>query len=289
MHREISMLFKFMYLNDFKLKVTKFENNKITMKFVDAIYQQIDFVRNDVLNGSTTIALHALEIVTATIDVHEKQDVSLPERVASMLSDSKPALAAVKVVCNYALQERKRTLDTSETYYSHDIRKKLMHASERTVKKAYAKLFANKEDSYSIATCSFSTNVMRLLKHADKHGYKLQVYIVNSVWQKRNYATILAYELHNTGILSKLITFDEFKDLRNVLDFCIIGADGFDDKNNTVNGVPSLQFAELANDYCPLYVVAESFKKIDELKTDDGFEYIPSEFITGIISDDEQW
>jgi translation initiation factor 2B subunit (eIF-2B alpha/beta/delta family) len=259
------------------------------MNFIEAIYQQIDFIRNDVLSGSSTIALNALDVVTAAIDVQDRNDPAFPLKVASLLKESKPSVAAITVVCDYALKDFYKSKNIENKYFSIDVRKKLLRASEETLKLSYSRLINPENKVIKIATCSFSSNVMRFLKLADKRGYKLHVYIIDSIWNKRNYASLLAYELNNTAILSKIISLDEFADVRNELDYCLIGADGFDENKNVVNGIPSLNFAMLSKDYVPFYVIAESFKRVEYPVSDDGFEFIPAQFITEILTDSEYW
>jgi translation initiation factor 2B subunit (eIF-2B alpha/beta/delta family) len=130
---------------------------------------------------------------------------------------------------------------------------------------------------------------MKLLRLADIRGKKIKVYIIKSIWNQRDFSTVLAYELRETGILSKIVNLVEFANYRDAIDFCVIGSDGFDASMNLVNGLPSKSLAELAYGHTPLYAVAESFKKVDSLEANDGFEFVEFQYVTDIISDNELW
>ena len=259
------------------------------MNVLEAIYNEIDEIKNDFLGGSSQIALKALDIVTAVIDLNPYKNDYDTAAIAESIIKSKPAMAAVEVICNYALHDYKKQKNKVKKYYCIDVRNKMFRASEATIAKAYHKLFEeNTEGFFNIATCSFSSNIIKLLRLADEHNKKIKLYILKSVWNDIDYSENLVSELKNTGILAKIVPIAEFNKIKNGIDFTIVGADGFDYLNNVVNGIPTKQLAEAVN--CNnFYVVAESFKKIKRLKTDDGFEFIPSKFITEIISDNEKW
>ena len=259
------------------------------MNVVEGLYKRIETLRNDFLNGSSAIALNALDIVTAAIDLNVDDNDKFPSQIAKMIKESKPAMAAVSTICDYALNDYQHNRPKVTKYFSIEVREKMFRAGEDTVQNAYERLFSSDDDLYRIATCSFSTNVMKLLRLADKRGKRIKVYIIKSIWNQRDYSTVLAYELGQSGILSKIVNLVEFANYRDNIDFCIIGSDGYDSSNNLVNGLPSKAFAELALGHTPFYAIAESFKKIDTLKADDGFDFVDFQYVSDILSDNENW
>jgi translation initiation factor 2B subunit (eIF-2B alpha/beta/delta family) len=260
------------------------------MTIIEALYNEIDEIRNDNRSGSSELALKALEILTASMDL-ENNDIDIfPASIASMLTKTKPAMAAIKVICDYTLNDYRKSLYKGQKYFCKEVRNKMLRSNNKTMLKAYNTLFApNPDKIYKIATCSYSSNVFNLLNHADEKGIKIQLFPLRSVWNDIDFSVYLVEKLSETGILSKIISFDEFENLRQEIDFCIIGADGYDFDNNVVNGLPSRKLAEFAAGYTDFFVVTESFKRTNKLKIDDGFEFIPSYYINDIISDDEQW
>lgn len=259
------------------------------MNVLEAIYNEIEEIKHDFLGGSSQIALKALDIVTAVIDLNPYKDDKFPVFIAETIRNLKPAMAAVEVICSYALKDYAKHKDKVKKYYCVDIRNKMFRASEATILKAYHKLFMhNTDDFYYIATCSFSSNIIKFLRFADEHNKKIKLFVIKSVWNNIDYSENLVSELNHTGILSKIISIDEFKKIKDIIDFTVVGADGYDYNSNVVNGVPTKDLVEESNGN-NFYVITESFKKTKKLKTDDGFEFIPSKYITEIISDHENW
>jgi len=166
----------------------------------------------------------------------------------------------------------------------------MLIAGEKTIIKAYKTLFtSNSDNTFNISTCSYSSNIIKLLHFAEENEKSIKLNILKSVWKDNDYSEQLAAEFDSSTITSEIITIEQFEKIKHTLDFCIIGADGFDYEKNVVNGVPSRMLAENAFGLNNFYVVAESFKKVKNLKIDDGFELIPTKYISDIISDDEKW
>ncbi len=260
------------------------------MTIIEALYKETEKIKKDYRSGSSELALKALEIITASMDLENNQNDIFPSGIALMLTKAKPAMTAIKVICDYALYDYRKSLHKGQKYFYNEVRNKMLRATNKTMLKAFNTLFdTSAEKTYKIATCSYSSNVLKLLRHADDKGIRIQLFPLNSVWKDIDFSVYLTDKLSKTGILSKIISFDEFKELREEIDFCITGADGYDFSNNVINGIPTLKLAEYSKGFCDFYVIAESFKKANELETDDGFEFIPSYFIKEIISDDEQW
>lgn len=261
-----------------------------SMNVLEALYDEVNTIKNDELSGSTEIALKALDIVTAAIDLDHYENEYFPMAIADLLRKAKPAMAAVNVICNYAVNDYIRSIGKNKKYFCQHVRNKMLIAGEKTILKAYETLFNNNlNNSFNISTCSYSSNIVKLLRFAEKSGKKIKLNILESVWNNNNYSEQLALELNSPAIVTNIVTIEKFLELKHSLDFCLIGADGYDYDNNVVNGIPSLELAKAADMLNSFYVVAESFKKVKNLKTDDGFEFIPAKYITDIISDDEKW
>ncbi|GEM_PF-3064487 len=260
------------------------------MNVLEALYNEIYNIQNDLLAGSSEIALKALEVVSAIIDLNQFEDENYAKIVADLLKKSKPSMAAVEVICNYAINQYAKNKTKGNKYFYTDVRNKMMRAKENTIMRAFHKLFDNNSKNYiNIATCSFSSNVINLLRFADSHNKNIRLFIIQSLNNNIDYSQNLTNQFHNTGILTKIISIEEFRKIKDEINYSIIGADGFDFDNNVINGFPSKEFAEASFGRNNFYVVAESFKKIDNLKLDNGFELISSKYISGIISDDERW
>jgi len=260
------------------------------MTLEESIYRQVQFIKNDFLNGSTTITLKALEIVTAALDLKGNVDYSFAINIANKLKKSKPAMAAISVICDYIISDFFRSNSLGIKYFSDSVRNKLIYAKSITLDKAYNKLFKGcNSEVCNIVTCSFSSNVLDLITQAYKKGKNINVFIVESYFHNKNLSSILAYELQKQDITSYTIGLEKLQDLLPDLSFALIGADGFNNEGNLVNGTPSLDMLKICYGKVPSYVVAESFKRVKELDTDDGFDLIESKYINEIISDDDDW
>ena len=82
----------------------------------------------------------------------------------------------------------------------------------------------------------------------------------------------------------EIINFDKLINYFNSDTISIIGADRILDDNSVINGIPSLELAKQCNSKIPFYVMAESFKKDNNLIIEEGFDLIPNHLIAEIIS-----
>ncbi len=260
------------------------------MNVIEALYKEIDNIKKDYASGSTEIATKALDIVTAAIDLELHGNDYFPQSIASMLQKAKPTMTAVEVICNYAVDDYKKVFVKGKKYFCVEVRNKMQRAGEKTIINAYNKLFtANNKTTFNISTCTYSSNIIKLLRLADKNKIEINLFAVQSVWNNFDYSEQLVDSLSDTNINSSIISYKEFKQLQPNIDFCLIGADGYDKTHNVVNGVPTKLLAETAYPDNKLYVVAESFKMVENLRTGDGFELIPARFVSEILTDDEVW
>lgn len=260
------------------------------MTVEESLYKQVKLLKNDFVNGSSTLTLKAMEIVTAALDLKGNLDISFAISIANKLKESKPAMGAIPVICDYIITDFFKYNSLGIKYYSDGIRNKLLYAKRITFDKAYNHLF--KDINYkvvNIVTCSFSSNVLDLIAQARKKGKNIKVFIVESYFHNRNLSSILAYELQKKDIISDIIGLEQLPSLLPEMSFVLLGADGFDDDGNMVNGTPSLEMLKLCFGKISSYVVAESFKRVKKLQTDDGFDFIESKYIKEIISDDGDW
>lgn len=260
------------------------------MTVEESIYRQVQLIKSDFLNGSTTITLKAMEIVTAALDLKGNVDNSFAINIANRLKKSKPAMAAISVICDYIISDFYRCNSLGIKYFSNSVRNKFMYAKHTTLDKAYNKLFKGRNSEVlNIVTCSFSSNVLDLLTLAHRKGRNINVLIVESYFHSKNLSTILSYELQKQDISSHIINIEQLSELLPVISFALIGADGFDEKGNAVNGIPSSDMLKICYGKIYAYIVAESFKKVNELTSDTGFDFIDSKYIKEIISDEDDW
>lgn len=259
------------------------------MYLIQALYDQIEELRNDYINGSSAIALLALDIITAAIDLQTGVDMSFPNDVAQKLKNAKPTMSAVATVVDYAMHDYSKSVGKVKKYFCNKVRERFLNCTLDSVSYCFNELFGESKEKKTLITCSYSNNVIGVLIKANEAGIDLNVYTVESIWRERDYADVLGSVLYRNGITPNKININDIDKLSVKPDFVLIGCDGYDDEGNALNGLPSMNLAQKVHNKIPLYVVGESFKHTSELHPDDGFELIPSKYINKIFSDGETW
>jgi translation initiation factor 2B subunit (eIF-2B alpha/beta/delta family) len=259
------------------------------MYLIQALYDQIEELRNDYINGSSAIALHALDIVTAAIDLNVDPSMAFPKDIAQKLKQTKPSMSAIDTVVDYAMHDYSKSVGKVKKYFCDKVRERFINCTLDSVQICFDDLFGKSKKKKTIVTCSYSNNVIGVLFKAHEAGIELDVYTVESVWRDRDYADVLGSVLHRNNIEPKKISVDDIHKLPEQPNFILIGCDGYDDAGNALNGAPSQKLAKTVYNKIPLYVVGESFKHTPKLHPSDGFELISSKYIKKIFSDNETW
>ena len=259
------------------------------MYLFQALYDQIEELRNDYINGSSAIALHALDIVTAAIDLNAGTDMTFPNDIAKKLKQTKPSMSAIDTVVDYAMHDYFKSVGKVKKYFCDKVRERFLNCTLDSVGNCFDELFGKSKKKKTIVTCSYSNNVIGVLLKAQEFGIPLDIYSVESIWRGRDYADLLASVLHRNGIEPVKIPLEQIDKLPQKPDFVLVGCDGYDDAGNALNGAPSQKLAKIAYNKIPLYVVGESFKHTPTLHPSDGFELIQAKYIKKIFSDNESW
>ena len=259
------------------------------MNVIQALYDQIEELRNDYINGSSAIALHALDIITAAIDLKTGRDMSFPRDVAEKLIKAKPSMSAIATVVRYAMKDYSKSVGKVKKYFCNHVRERFLQCTEDSIDECFRSLFRDKSKKVTVITCSYSNNVSGVLIRAYLNGFKLKVYTLQSLWRDRDYADVLASVLNRNGIMTEKISLKQLSKTASKADFALIGCDGMNLQGRALNGLPSLEMAKSIYNFLPLYIVGESFKKTDKLLSADGFEIIPAKYIKKIFSDTQSW
>jgi len=191
-----------------------------------------------------------------------KPNMAAPTNILKIFINEFPKLSAKKEIANFL-----KNLESD-----------MYRASDKCINLTIEKLF--KKENTSILTCSYSSNVFNIIACA---GIDLNVYVIQSIWNDIDFSAIWLDKLKVLKVKCNVILID---DNLPKIDFALIGADAVLYSGDIINGTPSLYLAQSINKIgLPLFVVAESFKKCKEIQIADGFELIPKEFITEIITD----
>ncbi len=244
------------------------------------LQKQIGELANDFENGSSVIAKKGLQLF---VDALNSSDLNSEYRIKKLkeeIINAKPSMSALKNIINqaYELYQQGLVADSIKKYLLDKMNDETMRCIDLAKQKIFEMNFP------VILTCSFSSTVLKLFESLKKDSYSFQVYAYKSIWRNRDYSEQMIDACKKMGIESKQI---ESKDLNdNLPSIGIIGADSQIPDKGVVNGVPSLEFAKLLKSKkIGLYVIAESFKKSDEVHIADGFEFVESYLISRIFFD----
>jgi translation initiation factor 2B subunit (eIF-2B alpha/beta/delta family) len=251
------------------------EKNKIITK--------IEALKNDFTSGSSEITLNALSIFIEAIKVSSNSDNFISE-VKQNLIDAKPAMPAIRNIIGFTFEKYQNGISNPEDLFNFVVRK-LHEAGKIITNKALEKI--KSYNHKSIITCSYSSNVIKLLKKIQKYSNFrniLNIFSLESIWNVRNYSLQMKEKCSEFGMEINIIdlqTIDNFH-----YDFAIIGADSFIPRKGFVNGIPTKALADYTKSKkIPFLVLAESFKKHNEIRLDEGFEFIPLNSNISILSD----
>lgn len=145
-----------------------------------------------------------------------------------------------------------------------------------------------------LTTCSYSSTVCETLKVAKQQGKSFKVFVAESRTDdnKFQYGQILARFLKSIKIPTKVFPDNEIYSYVPKTKYVLVGADSLLCDGSIINGAPTYKVAFKAKECgIPFYSVCETTKvntlsylgKNSELKK--GFELVPSNLITGIITE----
>jgi translation initiation factor 2B subunit (eIF-2B alpha/beta/delta family) len=148
-----------------------------------------------------------------------------------------------------------------------------------------------------VMTCSYSSTVCQILEAARDTGKEISVMIAESrSVDGKPYGELTTRELGVLGVPVELIPDPSIAQHISLSHMALIGADTILRDGSVINGAPSLELALAAKAAgVPFYSAAES-SKMDcsaelgtEWQPESGFEKVPFDIITGIITEFGVW
>jgi len=260
---------------------------KITTTTDIEIKSLVNSIGNDLTSGSTTIARRTVEAFFRAAELlSDAGRIGELSRVSYDFTAAKPSMAAIKNIIDYCI----RLIESEEGNISYSrmasiVISRINVARQETIATALQNLRALYPSRCRLLTCSYSSAVLELIYELVKSGINTSAIILESAWQTYYYGIMLAEECNSRGI--KTMTIKDTDIAEGILqsDCTVIGADALTADGGAVNGIPSLELASHSAGRIPFFVIAESFKSCDTAVVEDGFCYIPGEFITTIFSD----
>ncbi len=248
------------------------------------ILKEIDNIKNDFENGSSVIAKNAADVFTKIVDEYP-EDRKRIIKYAEKLKNAKPSMAALQSIVSKCIVELDKMTPPFSFEEKNEYIKKLMEKAKEVCIENTVQELLKKNNFKRIATCTYSSTAAAFFKNASEEGFEIKVNAVESIWRGKSYGKKTVDFCKKHKVPAEL--FPDNKIEKTVLqsDVFLIGADSFKPKKGAVNGVPSRLCAETCSGKIPFYVIAESFKEIEKIITEDGFEFIPATLIKEILSE----
>ncbi|MGE5397131.1 MAG: hypothetical protein ACM3MK_06285 [Chitinophagales bacterium] len=259
----------------------------------------VQSIKTDRIHGASELANHTLEVlseVTLAIQAEEPQHiVEVIRMVAEDIQQARPTMAPVSYCTKLYLQLMEQVACESKSVLelkNQVARLVNLIQDEMATKKSMVieKAAVIAAESQVVLTCSYSSTVMQALVTARNFNNTLKALVVESVYEGISYGQIMAQRLSEASVKCVLIPDNAIVKGLKEAKLILLGADSIMPDGSVINGYPSLLTAELAKQAIPpvpVLVIGESIKKCAEKLTDieDGFELVPSDLITRIITD----
>lgn len=265
-----------------------------------SVQELIDDISGDRTSGASQLAVRALETIRSAISLNQAADADeFKTEIALLvkrLSECRPAMVSIK----NSMQQFMRKLETyAETNMTLDYRRR---EYIDIVDRLLIDLEANKKSSIlntvglirtapNVATCSYSSTIVEALLQVEQVGAKPKVLIIKSQLGSISHGQKTMQYLQNHGLQCRLVE-DDFKvDSLDGVEQVVLGSDKVFPDGSVMNGYPSLRLAQMAAEHnppIPVYAVGDTSKLCDEMEAgkETGFEIIPVELLTGIITED---
>lgn len=265
------------------------------MQFSDKINE----IKFDGSSGASQIARNALSVLRTFVQTSEHESsrdftedfISISKR----LFEARPNMASIQNLMAQiafeimALDERDVvTLQNFALSRIDELYKQSKAAVKESAEHATNLFIA----SFGVVTCSYSSTICETFSIAKRQGKDFKVFVAESKIGNNSYGKILLNFLKKLGIPAKLFPDSEIDKYVPKSCFVLVGADSILFDGSIINGTPTYEVAVVAKDYgTPFYCVCETIKANTSsylgksIKLKEGFDLVPPNLITGIITE----
>jgi translation initiation factor eIF-2B subunit delta len=260
--------------------------------------REIEFDRS---SGASQIARNALGVLKFFAQTSKKETcngfMEDFREVGRRLFEARPNMAPVQNLVTQIVYE----VTSSEESDLVNVRNFALTRIDNLCKESKAALKKSAEwaatiigDSGCLATCSHSSTVCETFKVAKQQGKSFKVFVAESKSDdgKFRYGEVLARFLKSIYVPAEVFPDNEIFRYVPETNCVLVGADSVLFDGSVVNGSPTYGFAVEAEDCgVPFYSVCETTKANTliylgkDVKLKKGFDLIPSNLITGIITE----
>jgi translation initiation factor 2B subunit (eIF-2B alpha/beta/delta family) len=253
---------------------------------VEAVGRRIAAIRRDREHGATFLAVEAVRVLgeVALAGGPEPEWMARLLAVADELASAQPAMVAMRNAVSRLLRSL-ASLGPAEgplraPILAARIVDELLESAGKAADAA-ARLIG---DRSVVATCSYSSAVIRTVQRAHNAGKTLRVMVFETAERSDAPGRRLARELRAAGLAVEL--FGPAASARSVgrAHLTMVGADAVTPAF-VVNGAPTLALAEAASGRSPFYVVCETAKFAPCAFAPSGYDLVPLRLVRCIVTE----
>ena len=206
------------------------------------------------------------------------------EDVAERLVAGKPTMASLANATRRLLGELLALGPRGAGARARELVERLVAELRASGEEAVGRAAALVPADATLLTCSYSSAVLRTVGLCRDAGRTPAVAVLETAPGQESAGRRLAGGLNDVGITVRVVGPDAFDDALSGATLALVGADAVTPEL-IVNGSPTLALAESAWGKVPLYTVCESIKLIADIGTEPGYDRIPFEMVTGVITE----
>lgn len=266
------------------------------------VAKRIGGIQNDTWHGASWLSREALSVMKLAVEKSEAAStrcfIAELEMAGRSMAEARPSMAPLRNLISHLVSEVRekseveRNLDSLRTFALSLADTLILESVEATAKVAQI-ASETIHNGDKVMTCSYSSTVCQILKAARDNGKEISAMVAESrAVDGKVYGELTIKELGVLGIPAELISDHSIEQHMSLANMVLIGADTILRDGSVINGVPSLELALAAKTAgVPLYSAAET-SKMDcstelskESRIESGFEKVPSDLITGIVTE----
>ena len=254
---------------------------------MEGLDRRISAIERDREHGATHLTLEALGVLgdAAGDQLPDGAWASHLIQVSNRLVEAKPAMAGLR---NATTRLLTRLLEAGPEHGRHEagslcweLIRELYEAAEGAAATATSLLPA----PGALATCSYSSAALRVLRMCREAGKTQRAVVFEPEAGPEAPGRRLATKLTRLRVPVALAGGRSAKDAIWGAQAALIGADAVTPRH-VLNGAPSLALARAAKGRIPFYVVCETVKLTERTQAESGYDEVPLELVTGIVTED---
>jgi len=265
------------------------------------VIEKINKLKSDRLHGAGWLSRQAVSILNLALDRSRANTIAEfieeTQNVASELIKARPTITPI---ANYTGQFLRQIMQRSQSEkdlaslksFAKAKGTELIKSSVSAVSKAVEYGCGIVTDLDTVITCSYSSTICKVLELSSQRETRVRVIIAESRFEDNTYGEITAEQLMKHKIPAEIIRDEDIESRVSKADKALVGADSITVDGYLINGTPTLTLAEAAKrKKIPFYTICETAKFDIEGSTnkgtelEPGFEKIPLDLITGIITE----